>query len=166
MDWLLVSLALTCCIVGLIGSIIPGIPGTPVSYIGFLCFHFSSEANHIPIWVHIIFILLIIGVLLLDYIIPIIGTKKFGGSKYGVWGSTIGLIIGLFFGLPGIIIGPFVGAFIFEWVYKKDTKQAFKSALGSFIGFLLSTGIKTILALIMLGIISAKTFTFVATKIN
>lgn len=166
MDWLLVSLAIILGVIGVIGSIIPGIPGTPVSYIGFLCLHFSSKLNHLPIWVHVVFIVLVLAVLVLDYIIPIIGTKKFGGSKYGTWGSTIGLLVGLFFGLPGMIIGPFVGAFLFEWIYKKDTKQAFKSALGSFAGFLLSTGIKTTLALIMLGIILAKTLTFVVGKIS
>jgi uncharacterized protein YqgC (DUF456 family) len=153
-------------IIGVIGSIIPGIPGTPFSYVGFLCFHFSAAQNHLPLWMHIVFIILIIGVLVLDYIIPIIGTKKFGGSKYGIWGSTVGLLVGLFFGFPGMIIGPFLGAFIFELVYKKNASHAFKSALGSFVGFLLSTGIKTILALIMLGIILAKTVTFVADKIN
>lgn len=166
MDWLLVSLAIICVIVGVIGSIIPGIPGTPVSYVGLLCFHFSSPNNHIAIWVHVVFVILIVAVLVLDYVIPIIGTKKFGGSKYGTWGATIGLLVGLFFGLPGVIIGPFVGAFLFEILYKRDFGRAFKSALGSFVGFLLSTGIKTILALIMLGFILAKTFTFVAEKIN
>src|SRR5688500_18182201 len=124
MDWLLVTIALICVIIGVIGSIIPGVPGTPVSYIGFLCFHFSSPVNRISVWVHVVFILLIVGVVILDYIIPIIGTKKFGGSKYGTWGSTVGLIVGLFFGLPGMIIGPFVGAFVFELIYKKDTGQA------------------------------------------
>ena len=162
----MVFVAIICVVVGVVGSIIPGIPGTPISYVGFLAFHFSSPNNHLPIWMHVVFIVLIIGVLILDYIVPIIGTRKFGGSKYGTWGSTVGLLVGLFFGLPGMIIGPFLGAFIFELIYKKDATHAFKSALGSFVGFLLSTGIKTILALIMLGIIFAKTATFVADKIN
>ncbi len=166
MDWLLVCLAIVCVIIGVVGSIIPGVPGTPISYMGFLCFHFSSQVNRISIWVHVIFVVLIIVVLVLDYIIPVVGTKKFGGSKYGTWGSTVGLIVGLFFGFPGMIIGPFVGAFIFELIYKKNMGHAFKSAIGSFVGFLLSTGIKTILALIMLGVIFAKTLTFVADKIN
>ena len=166
MDWLLVTLAVACCIIGVIGSVLPGVPGTPISYVGFLCFHFSSPVNRIAIWVHIVFIVLIVAVLVLDYIIPIIGTKRFGGSKYGTWGSTIGLIVGLFWGLPGMIIGPFVGAFLFELIFKRDAKRAFKSALGSFVGFLLSTGIKTILALIMLGIILIKSATFVVDKIN
>lgn len=166
MDWLLVCLAIILTFVGVIGSIIPGIPGTPVSYIGFLCFHYSSDSNHLPIWMHVFFIILILAALVLDYVIPIMGTKKFGGSKYGTWGSTVGLLIGLFFGLPGLIIGPFLGAFVFELIYKRDSKQAFKSALGSFVGFLLSTGIKTILALVMLGIILVKTLTFAIEKIG
>lgn len=163
----MVSLAIVCCLVGVIGSIIPGIPGTPVSYVGFILFQFSGpEINKISVVWHVIFIALVVVALVLDYIIPIVGTKKFGGSKYGAWGSTIGLIIGLFFGVPGMIIGPFVGAFLFELVYKRDMQNAFKSALGSFVGFLLSTGIKTILALIMLGFICIKTFNFVVFKLS
>lgn len=81
----------------------------------------------------------------LDYLIPIWGTKKFGGSKAGVMGSTIGLIVGIFFGPLGIILGPFAGALLGELlVNKTEFKGAMKSATGSFIGFLLSTGLKLI----------------------
>ena len=86
----------------------------------------------------------------IDYVIPAWGTKKFGGSKYGVWGTILGLITGLiFFGPLGIIIGPFVGAFIGEIIYdSKDSSRALKAAFGSFVGFMLSTGLKLITSLV------------------
>jgi uncharacterized protein YqgC (DUF456 family) len=94
----------------------------------------------------------------LDYIIPAWGTKKFGGSKWGVWGSVLGLIVGMFFGLPGIILGPFVGAVLGEMVYlnrnkklevtptsqDEKFKKALNAGLGSFIGLLVGTIFKLI----------------------
>ena len=88
----------------------------------------------------------------IDYMIPIWGTKKFGGSKRGVWGSIIGLLIGLFFapfGLISIIIGPFVGAVIGELTAGKDSSTALRSGFGSFMGFLGGTLLKLIASGIM-----------------
>ncbi len=89
----------------------------------------------------------------LDYVIPSVGTKKLGGSKYGVWGSTIGIIVGLFFGPLGIILGPAVGAFIGELIYQKQADVALKAALGSFVGFLAGTILKFGVTIIILGMV-------------
>ena len=90
----------------------------------------------------------------LDYIIPAIGTKRFGGSKYGMIGTTIGLVIGLVAPIPGgIIIGPFIGALVGELLNKNDFNIAFKAAFGSSIGFLTSTFIKLVVSLIYFGLL-------------
>ena len=92
-------------------------------------------------------------IFVLDYLIPAMGTKKFGGSKAGMIGTIIGLILGLISPIPGgVILGPFLGAFIGEMLNKNDSKLAFKAAVGSFIGFLASTFIKFMVAIIYFGI--------------
>jgi uncharacterized protein YqgC (DUF456 family) len=85
----------------------------------------------------------------MDYVIPLFGTKTFGGTKYGIWGCTIGLIAGFWMGPVGIIVGPFLGAFIGEVIYNNNTNQAFKAAWGSFLGFLFGTLLKLVTCLIM-----------------
>lgn len=131
---------------GIIGAILPVLPGPPISWLGLLCIYGTDAVpnNSQFIWITLGVALL---VTILDYIIPIIGTKKFGGTKKGIWGSTIGLIIGFFFGPIGIIIGPFIGAFVGELIEdSSDMKKAFKAATGSLIGFIFSTGIKLVVA--------------------
>ncbi len=123
---------------------LPIIPGPPLNYMSLLLLHFTEKyqfsTNFLVLWA--IVTIVVYG---LDYIIPAWGTKKFGGSKRGVWGSIIGLIIGLFFFPPfGIIIGPFAGAVIGELTAGKDSGAALKSGFGSFLGFLLGTLLKLI----------------------
>ena len=145
MDVILVVLGLICSILGLLGSFLPALPGAPLSWIGLLLLYLTDyvENNY---WVLGITLLLTIIVSILDYTIPAQGTKKFGGTKYGVWGTNIGLIIGLFFPPIGFIIGLFVGAFIGELIYNsQDKKGALKAAFGAFLGFLVSSFMKFML---------------------
>ena len=79
---------------------------------------------------------------ILDYIVPVWGTKKFGGSKYGTRGATVGLIIGLFLGPLGIIVGPLIGAVVGELIFKDDMKYAIRAGFGSLLGFLTGIGLK------------------------
>ncbi|MCZ2442726.1 MAG: DUF456 domain-containing protein [Flavobacteriales bacterium] len=148
MEVFLVLLGFAFMIVGILGSFLPVLPGPPLSLIGI--FIFSSTENNISTPWLVAFVLITIIVTTLDYIIPALGTKKFGGTKYGVWGSTIGLLVGMFFGPWGIILGPFFGALIGELIYGQSRQQALKAALGSFVGFLFGTGLKFITSAIML----------------
>src|SRR5690606_10048424 len=129
---------------GIIGSILPVLPGTPLCWVGLLLLHFSKYADYTTTFLVVMAAVMVV-ISFLDYLIPVWGTKRFGGSKAGVTGSTIGLIVGLFFGPVGIILGPFVGAFLGEILVNRTAfKGAMKSATGSFIGFLLSTGLKLV----------------------
>ena len=107
MDYVLFIVAIIVLIVGLVGDIVPGIPGTIVSYLAMLIVHWTEKASFTTSEL-VVFGIACAIITVLDYIVPVWGTKKFGGTKAGVRGSTIGLIIGII-GLPmlGITIGPF-----------------------------------------------------------
>lgn len=142
-------------ILGFIGCIIPALPGLPLSYVGLLFLHFTDRFEFSS---SILFILLalVILVTILDYIIPMLGSKYLGASKCGTRGSFIGTILGFFFLPWGLIVGPFLGAFIGEKWAKKDTGQAVKSGIGSVIGFLLGTVFKCILCGYMIWIFATE----------
>jgi uncharacterized protein YqgC (DUF456 family) len=147
MDILLIVIGSLFIIVGLIGCLLPILPGPPLSWLGILFLYFTSNttitSSFLLWWLAIAIIVTVI-----DYIVPIWGTKKLGGTKMGIRGSMIGLIVGLFFPPVGIIVGPFIGALIAELIHDThDTKKAFKSAVGSFIGFVLGTGLKLAVSL-------------------
>lgn len=123
-------------LVGLVGCIVPVLPGPPLSYLGLILLKFTPLSDEIGTWELVITGLVVAIVVGIDYITPIIGAKKFGGTKYGNWGCAIGTIIGLFFPPFGIILGPFLGAVIGELIGKKEFKDALKAGFGAFIGFL------------------------------
>ncbi|MCG1035865.1 DUF456 domain-containing protein [Polaribacter sargassicola] len=143
MDIFLLLLGFLFVCLGIIGSFLPVLPGPLTSWIGLLLLHLTKV---ITIDFTFLGITLAIAILIwvLDYFIPAIGTKKFGGTKFGVYGTTIGLIIGLLSPIPfGMLIGTFFGALIGELIYdSKDTNRALKASFGAFVGFLASATIK------------------------
>ncbi len=151
MDYILLILALILMIIGFLGSFLPIIPGPPLGWLGLLCIYFVNGIQ-IENWLLGLTFALMVVISVLDYVIPAQGTKRFGGSRYGVWGTNIGLIIGIFVPIPaGFIFGPFVGAFVGELLYDaKDINRALKAAFGSFVGFLLGTFIKVVYCLFLL----------------
>ncbi|WP_130735786.1 DUF456 domain-containing protein [Flavobacterium sp. J27] len=153
MEYLLLIIGFCCMIIGIIGSFLPVLPGPPISWIGILLLYLTPEIK-LNYWVLGITLTVALGISILDYIIPAKGTKKFGGSKYGIWGTNIGLIVGLIAPIPfGFIIGPFVGAFIGELLYdKKNHNRALKAATGSFFGFVASTFMKFLISIIYFGL--------------
>lgn len=139
-------------LVGLVGCIVPVIPGAPLSWCGLLVAFFSSYSKcSIPSLV--ICAVLAVAVSILDNVFPTLMTKQSGGSKEGTWGSTIGLIIGMFAGPVGIIAGPFCGALIGELIHdSSDRSRAVKCAWGAFKGFLLGTGMKMMVSILCIWI--------------
>lgn len=152
LDLILSIVAAVLLVVGLIGTVVPVLPGAPLAWSGLLCAFFSGN-NKISLLCLIITALCAIFVSVMDNMFPVLMTKKNGGSKAAVTGSTIGLIAGFFMGPPGIIIGPFIGALIGELINTNgEFNLAVKSAWGAFIGFLLGTGLKIITVMIFIWI--------------
>lgn len=153
MDFLLLILGFVCVIVGVFGSFLPMLPGSSISWVGIVLLYFTKAvpANY---WILGISLIITIALIVLDYVIPAKGTKKFGGSKYGIWGTNIGLILGILAPIPlGFIIGPFVGAFVGELIYdKQDHQRALKAATGSLLGFLASSFIEFVVCVMYLGL--------------
>ncbi|WP_353779646.1 DUF456 family protein [Winogradskyella sp. 3972H.M.0a.05] len=158
MDIFLVIVSLLLMILGIVGSFLPVLPGPLTSWIGLLILKFSDAIPISNTFLVLTFIVAL-GIWILDYIIPAMGTKRFGGSKAGMIGTTIGLIVGLIAPIPfGIIIGPFLGALIGELTNDSDFNKATKAAFGSFLGFIASTFLKFIVSMIYLGFFLVKVF--------
>ncbi len=157
MDIFLIIAGFLLTLLGIVGSFLPVLPGPITGWLGLLLLHLTKA---VPMNYTFLGITLGISVVIwiLDYIIPAMGTKRFGGTKYGAYGTTIGLIIGLIAPIPfGFIIGPLLGALIGEMIHDPmDIQKAIKGATGSFLGFLTSTGLKFIISMIFTGIFIAK----------
>lgn len=136
MEVILLILGFTCIVVGILGSVLPVLPGLPVSYAGILLIHFTDKVQFSTHFL-ILWAVIVLAAQLLDYYIPIWGTKKFGGSKRGVWGCAVGMVVGIFIGPWGIVLGPFVGAIVGELTGGKQAQVAIKAGFGSFLGFLM-----------------------------
>lgn len=147
MDIFLLILGFVLTILGIIGSFLPVLPGPLSGWAGLLILHLTDA---IPMNFLLLGITLIVAIIIwtLDYIIPIVGTKKFGGSKKGIYGTLIGIVIGLFSPIPfGILFGAFFGALIGELIHDNNNLyRAFKSSFGAIIGLLASVTIKFIVS--------------------
>lgn len=148
--------AILAGVIGIAGSILPGLPGTPFSWVGMLILYLwgngtNAAGDPMSLKTLIIWGVIVVVVSIVDYIIPMYFTKMTGGSKYAEKGAMIGLIAGIFLTPIGMIAGSFLGAFIAEigWA-GKNVPSALKSAFGSFLGFISGTGIKTIAAVLIM----------------
>lgn len=135
---------------GIAGCIIPALPGPPLNFISLLLLKLINPESFSWTFV-LIWAIIVIVVTALDYILPILGAKKFNASKQGIWGSVIGMLIGIFFFPPwGMILGLLVGAIAGELVAGKQNSQALKVGLATFI----TSIIMIIVKLIVSGIIT------------
>jgi uncharacterized protein YqgC (DUF456 family) len=162
MDIALVIIGFILMLVGILGSFLPVLPGPPVSWIGLLLLHLTKVVPE-NWWFLGITLFFALFITVMDYVIPAMGTKKFGGSKAGMYGSIIGLLIGIFLPIPGgIIIGAFLGAFVGELTKNSDNKTALKAAFGSFLGFLTGTFMKLLVTVVYAILFVVKTFEYAA----
>jgi len=142
-------IAFVLLILGLFGSIIPGLPGPPLSFIGILLIHFFT-CIHFSISFLLSWAVIVILVFILDYFIQVWGVKKFGGGRKAIIGTFLGLFMGLLFPPVGLLIGPFIGALIGALLEVQDDTRALKVAIGSFIGFVTGTILKLVVSSVLL----------------
>lgn len=147
MNTVLVVLAILLVVVGVVGSVVPGLAGPPFSWAGLLLLHLTAGVDFTTLFLLATAAVAVV-ITVMDYIIPSYFTKRHGGSKAGVRGCNIGLVIsivGLPFGpqgLLGVIFWPFAGALVGELIGGKDFRESLKAAWGAFLGFLTGTGLK------------------------
>jgi len=147
--WLL---AIALMIAGLVGTILPALPGLLAIYGGVWLAAWIDDYTRIggPT-------LLLLGVLTalgfaIDFFASVLGAKRVGASPQAIWGSFIGGILGIFLGIPGLIFGPFVGAVAGEWLARRHLPQAARVGMGTWLGLLIGTLAKVALAITMIGI--------------
>lgn len=145
-------LALVAAVFGIVGSIMPGLPGPPVSWVGMLLVFFAEKGTDNPMTLTVLIVWLVITVVvsILDYVVPAWTTRAAGGHKAASTGALIGILAGIFLTPVGMIAGALLGAFIGElMVTDKGVFAAFKAGLGAFVGFIFGTGLKLITSGIM-----------------
>lgn len=164
MDTILAISALLCGIVGILGAIVPVLPGPVLSFVGMICAYLvsSSQMRSQELWLWGVITLI---VTILDYILPAYFSKLFGGTKAGIWGATIGVLAGaLIMGPIGIILGPFVGAVAGEMLQQRQNiEQAIKVGLGSLLSFVVGTGVKLLASGFMMYAIWKELYTLLST---
>ena len=134
-------------VAGLVGSVIPGLPGTPLYLVAMLIARFCGDVEMSNLELFVIFIL-VAATFAVDFFLPMWTTKKFGGTKAGVYGSIVGLLAGLFLPIPipgASIICMFLGAIIGEYIAGQSNDVAVKSGMGNLIGFIVATTVKFVL---------------------
>jgi len=137
------TIASVLLLLGLAGCILPAVPGPPLGFAGLfllaLIRHFAPPLRPAVIILMGILTLIVSG---LDHIIPLLGAKKYGTSKWGLWGSVAGMIIGVFFSPLGALFGALIGAVLGEYLVQRQIKQAIKAGWGVVVGTVIGAALK------------------------
>lgn len=149
MDVLLFIVSALLMLVGIIGSVVPALPGPPLSYVGLLLLQLTDKVQFSTSFL-VVWGIVVLAVVVLDYYLPIWTTKRIGGSKAGINGSIIGMVVGIIFTPIGMILGTLLGAIIGEIIGGASGDKALKSGLATFVGTMLSIGIKLIVCVSLL----------------
>ncbi|MCC8187628.1 MAG: DUF456 domain-containing protein [Bacteroides sp.] len=145
MDILLMILCGVCLLLGLVGCLLPILPGPPFAYIGMVFLYFTTPPPF-TVWQLTGWLALVVLVQIVDYFIPIWGARRLGGSSWAVRGSIAGTIAGLFVFPPwGLLLGPLVGATAGELLGGRGLKHSIRAGLGVFVGFIAGTVCKFML---------------------
>lgn len=139
-------------VVGLLGIVLPALPGLPIVFAGMLLAAWTGDFERISGWTVAVLAVLTLVAMALDFIAGLLGAKRVGASRLALVGAAIGTVAGLFFGLLGLIVGPFVGAVAGELIHGREAAKSMKVGLGTWIGMAFGAIVKITLAFVMLGI--------------
>ena len=152
MTVLLWTLAVVLVIVGLIGIVMPALPGHLLVFAGLVVAAWADGFERVGVATLVIIGVIAAASYLVDFAAAAIGARRLGASKRAMAGAALGTLLGLFLGLPGLIIGPFVGAVVGELTTNRDWKQAGRAGVAAWIGFAIGTAVKVGMAFAMIGI--------------
>jgi len=158
MDWTILwwILATLIVITGLIGTVVPVLPGVPIIFIGLVLAAWSTDFQPVGWGTIGLLAALVVLSIIIDFLSAAFGAKRQGASPRAFWGATLGAIVGLFFGLVGIVLGPFIGAVVAELSAGSSAQQAGRSGYGVWIGLILGTAAKLAIVFLMLAIFLMK----------
>ena len=152
--WIGFGLIILVMFIGMIGNLIPGIPGTSLIFTAGLIhqLYFGDNGGIGWFWI-LALVILMAASFLIDYIATLLGAKTLGATWRGMLGALVGLILGIIMFPPfGLILGPFVGAIVFEWAFGREVREASKAGVGAVAGVILGMVGSAICGMAMLGI--------------
>jgi uncharacterized protein YqgC (DUF456 family) len=149
---ILMLLAVALVVIGVVGTVLPAIPGAPLVFLGLLVAAWADHFDKVGWFTLSILAILTLLTFAVDFMAASLGAKRVGASWAALAGAVIGTIVGLFFSIPGLILGPFVGAVIGEYATRRNWAQAGKVGVGTWIGMLIAIAGKLALIFTMVGI--------------
>ena len=144
--------AIALVLIGIAGTVLPGLPGTPLVFGGLLLAAWIDDFSRVGVWPLVVLGVLTLFSFAIDIIGAMLGAKRVGASKQAVIGAALGTLFGMFAGLIGLIIGPLIGAVVGELMAKRDIGHAGKVGVATWIGLLIATAVKLALVFAMVGI--------------
>lgn len=148
-------LAAVVIVIGLVGTILPVLPGVPIVFGGMLLAAWADHFAHVGTFTLIVLGVLTLIAVAIDFIASMLGAKRVGASRYAVIGAMLGTVVGIFFSLPGLLLGPFVGALLGELAAGGTVRKATDVGIGAWLGFVVGAVAKLGLCFAMLGIFAA-----------
>lgn len=148
----LVVLVALLMVAGLLGSVLPFVPGTPLILAGAVIYALGTDFEPVGPWELVILAALVVLAYTLEYVSGAVGAKKLGGSRWAAGGALIGALVGLFFGPMGIVLGPILGAILFELYHRREIRVGLRSGVGTAIGMLVGVVAKLTVAATMVGL--------------
>ncbi|HUH56326.1 MAG TPA: DUF456 domain-containing protein [Rhodanobacter sp.] len=152
MELALYVLAAALIVGGLLGSILPVLPGIPMVFGGIWLAAAVDGYRHLGVWWLVVIGVLGVAGIAVDFVASTLGAKRVGASRRALWGAALGTVVGMFFGIPGLLVGPFAGALIGELASGNSVLRATHVGVGTWLGLLFGTLVKLVISFVMVGL--------------